>query len=377
MGYFSTIIRDSQRPPPAARNALPGRRAAAVVLPTDGHPAQSEAGRSKPGRGTTSAAGPEVRRPPTTPPSRGDGTANPKPLMASAHKPLVPSPADTVQRTASVETVMPYNSRSEPVTPPSAGTPAQRAATDFQKMRTRRRNKPAFSEPLSDQALGKMRIAEAARHGDDRAPEPVESLNDSRSPQPAPPTEPVPNPFSNSSNRPSAESAPSLRPASGTVDRDVIPDAEATPDADDGDALPPLETKPHANEELARPMPRPAVKDANTPDRPMPAAVIPTPLEQPPDPSTEKEEDGFPDNQERTATMPSIAAVPAPQREREGPGRAPRRPDEAPGAGPEAPGVRIGLLEVVVTAPESPPRKAERTLGIRRHIASRHYLRNL
>ncbi|MDJ0801680.1 MAG: hypothetical protein QNI97_02320 [Desulfobacterales bacterium] len=109
----------------------------------------------------------------------------------------------------------------------------------------------------------------------------------------------------------------------------------------------------------------------------MPAAVILTPMEQPPDASPERKEDGFTAREESAAIMPSVAAVPAPQHERERTGQAPNRPAEAPGAEAEAPAVRIGLLEVVVTAPERPPRKAERTLGIRNHIASRHYLRNL
>ncbi len=378
MGFFAAIIRDSQRPPPAARSTLSDRSAAAVVIPTDGHPAKTAEGPSEPGRKNTVTADPEGRKSHTAPLSLGHGPTHSTPPMSSARKPLVPSSADTIQPTGSVETATRYNDRSEPVMPPSAGPPEQRAATGLQtKKRTRRRNEPVFIEPLSDQALGKKRKAESSRRADDRRHEPVESLNESISLKPGLTAQPVTAPLSSASNLPPAEAAPPMRPASGAAASDNIPHAAAAPDANTVDAPLPLEAKPHTNEAFEMPMPRSAVADTNTREQPMPAAVILTPMEQPPDASPERKEDGFTAREESAAIMPSVAAVPAPQHERERTGQAPNRPAEAPGAEAEAPAVRIGLLEVVVTAPESPPRKAERTLGIRNHIASRHYLRNL
>jgi hypothetical protein len=387
VGFFSNIVRDSQRPPPTVKSVPHGTDPhsggeATPVLPSESRPLGLEAPALTLADKPDVASGPAIREPdagheskalPAEPPARQ--AAGPSPLEHNRTK-------------------GPAQSNDGRIIPPK---PAAQRQTDRPRRRT------ATSQPSPDQAntldvavsTGTAptevkeavleapianRQSQSARESSGRTPEsgPVEKIvgdetagRPSQSPQSLPP--------------PSASPPATL--STLTADDDGSVSAKPAPDRKRGDIPSPVEAIPHPSELLEIPPPRRSTTMPGAPDPLPPTAAIPRSLAQ-------EQSDTLPESGDDLGPTPELhiaAARPAvpiriesfaapPPFQGQGEGGADWAPSQAvqtPDAPPEGPRVQIGLLEVVVLAPANAPKGMHVANKARSSIASRHYLRNM
>lgn len=387
MGFFSNIVRDSQRPPPTVKSVPHGADPhsggeVTAVLPSESRPLGLEAPVLTPANKPHVASGPAIGEQDAGHESKAPNKA--LPTEPPARQAAGPSPLEHNRTTG------PAQSNDGRITPPK---PATQRQTDRPRRRT------ATSQPSPDQANTldvavstdtapteveeavleapiANRQSQSARKSSGRTPEsgPVEKIvGDETAGRP--------------SQSPQSLSPPSASPPATlstlTADDDGSVSAKPAPDRKRGDIPSPAEAIPHPSELLEIPPPRRSTTMPGAPDPLPPTAAIPLSLAQ-------EQSDTLPESGDDIGPTPELhiaAARPAvpiriesfaapPPFQDQGEGGADRAPSQAVQT-PDAPRVQIGLLEVVVLAPANAPKGMHVANKARSNIASRHYLRNM
>lgn len=384
MGFFSNIVRESRKPPPAAQRTPhgadpPSGRAAKAVLPAESRPLGLKTAAIQLATKPHEAFRPAVVEQDIR---RKDFALVETPTLAANDRQAVDS--SPVEPTRGKGPAEPNNGKIAPL------KPAARRQTD------RPGRRPAQARTGTDRPSASSKIISAgperADHEDEvlRAPtathlEPSARETSTRSPEGGPVVKSAAPPSFSPPTQPPPSASPPPTPSApaGVDDRSVKTLPAAATNQGDG-SLPPS-VKPHPSETLENPPPRAAAEIPGAPDLLPPAAAIPA--KAPPGMRPGFRDDPGPSSEIRVvAALPAapirIAAplAPAPvQNQEEGRLESPpRRPTPTPGLAREGPKVRIGLLEVVVVqAPASAPQATRPAHRDRTDMTSRHYLRNI
>lgn len=387
MGFFSNIVRDSQKPPPAAKRVTHGAEphsggAAKAVLPAESRPLGLE------------AAAPQVAHRPYEPfrPAVGEHTDRRKedgPAEALPMKPTIrqvedPSSVEPTRATMLAQTNDGGIAAPNPVIRRQIDRPSRRPATaQTSTNRASTSNEAVSSGTESANHADAVLVTPTAKRPKRSSREPSGKTPESRPGEKiawdeiaAPPSQSAPNLWS----RP-ASPRPVLSAA--TVDVDSSVNAKPVPNRKEGDIASPAEAKPHPSESPETPPPGQQTTAPGTADLLLSTAAIPVSVEQmQPDTLPESGDDTDPPPEFRVvAARPAVpirietpAALAPVQYQAEG--QAERAPSRAVPT-PECPKVQIGLLEVVMQAPASEPKGTYLANKARTNIASRHYLRNI
>ncbi len=383
MGFFSDIVRDSQKPPPAVKAAAQGADHPrggewTTVLPSDGRPLSLETAGPPLAPMAHEASIPTIGE--LDAKGKNDAPADTTPLP-----PPAPPLADPWSVGHTLTTGLDQGNGREN-TPPSLGAPSQAdpgvtAHHRSNQANTRDKIHSTGTEPAGSEDT--LRGVLFSPHpASEEAPErrPAETITRSK-------TAASPSQFPQNPHPPSAPLMPT--PSISTEDADGRVSARPASVANQNHLSSPPEGNPHLNGPQEMPPPgrqRTAASEENL--RPtaegIPMSLVPVSSDAMPEAVGVDDESTWLETlvaaAHPSAPFHSETAAAPPPVQNHGEGRTDRASRQAirtPNAAPEGPKVRIGLLEVVVQAPETTPKGANRDDKIRANIASRHYLRNL
>lgn len=386
MGFFSNIVRDSQKPPPGAKRASHRNGAAMAVLTAESRPLGLEAAAPlvahRPYEPFRPAVGEQTDR------RTDDGPAEAPPIKPTARQAVDSLPVEHTRATGLGRNSDGEITTSKPKTKRQTGRIERRTATAQPGMdRASGLNKidskgtaPAGVEDAVLEAPIANRQAQSARVTPGRTPEsrPVEEIAGDETA--APPSQ------SPQSQQPQAASPPATL-STPTADDDGSVSAKPAPDRNWGKIPSPAAAKSDPGKSPETPPSERQTAAPGAADLLSSTAAIPVPVEQ-------ASSETLPESGDEIDPTPGfrvVAALPAapirietpaalaPVQNREE-GRADqstRQPVPMPDAVREVPRVQIGLLEVVVQAPAIAPKGAPLANKARANIASRHYLRNM